>query len=92
MTRKKKKKWDGETIGNEDNVHDDAKSTTHSVCCHLHIPKAQIAAVSVEKTWKILKKYYLYKYFNVTLTLKIIFLKTNDQICMTACDNSIIFL
>lgn len=34
---------------------------------------------------------YLYESFNLMLSLKIFFLKTNDKIGMTDCDNSIIF-
>lgn len=48
IRKKKKKKWGAETIRGND-VRDNARSTTPSVCCHLHIPRAQIAAVRVEK-------------------------------------------
>lgn len=47
------KKWDEETIrGNENDTLDDARSTTYSICCHLRVPRAQIAAVSIEKCLK----------------------------------------
>ena len=50
ITGEKIKKWAAESArGSEDNACDDARSTTHDVGCHLHIPRAQTAAEGVEK-------------------------------------------